>query len=282
MRKKINISIAVFMCLLVFFILWANKEESEINIIMERIDKSIIGNTGEVVAEIYYDKPVLTGNMHVVNKINSFFEEESQGWLGGKNRLTHFQDGWLSRFLDITNESRKSIGDTELAKQPFLFTVDTEIVLHSDNLLSIFQIATYQTAGPGSWYYYGSTFDLETGELLPVDAIIEISANGYKDMILSFLEKKIMELELYQSFDELEAIYGNNNDFDIITSDNKKVSLNYDYYYDGKYIYIILNYGIFNEAGGILRWNAKLGDDFNGSLIGYVLERDKSLREIEY
>lgn len=85
-----------------------------------------------------------------------------------------------------------------------------------------------------------------------------------------------------KSIKELENIYKRHDNFNIETNSIEETSLNYEYFYDGTYVYIIINYGIFNGADGILRWNSKIGDDSMVTLIGYIIEQDKNIRVIEY
>jgi hypothetical protein len=135
-------------------------EEAQIQI--ERIDESIKSESGEILAYIYYDKPVVEG-VELSEKINTFFENEKDGWFNGANRLTHFLQDWIQNFKESVSVNRVRYGDDAISKQPFLYTVDSDVAFMDEDYLSIRQIVTFQTAGKRSWYYYGSTFDLHTG-----------------------------------------------------------------------------------------------------------------------
>jgi hypothetical protein len=137
-----------------------------------------------------------------------------------------------------------------------------------------------QTTGPRSWYYYGSTFSLETGALLPVETIVETDSVDFRNLIVDFLAA---EPETDMTVEELKKFYGTEGtsgyeaDFH-----GEKLALNYEYFYDGEWVYIILNYGVFHNAGAILKWNGRYGEAVSASLIGYVVEADKTLRLLEY
>lgn len=68
-------------------------------------------------------------------------------------------------------------------------TIDSRVMMHNEAVISIMQIATVQMTGTRSWYYFGSTFDLETGELIPINEMIKINANTLRDMIVTTLSE---------------------------------------------------------------------------------------------
>jgi hypothetical protein len=112
-------------------------ETKQTRVTMERIDQSIRTEEGAVLAEVYYEKPVLSGNSEVARSINSFFNEESEGWVQGNNRLTPFEDNPVNDFLVEVEDLIPYIQEDVLAEQPFLYTVDTEIMLFDEKTLSI-------------------------------------------------------------------------------------------------------------------------------------------------
>ena len=117
-----------------------DKERSNgsINVSIERVDKSITDENGQVIAIAYYDKPVVSGNSGAVQKINAFFEEEEKSWFGGSGRLTYFKEGKYDYFLEGV-EIRKGWGGNEaLVKDPCRYAVDTRIAYLDDHFLSIF------------------------------------------------------------------------------------------------------------------------------------------------
>lgn len=255
-------------------------EQAQVQI--ERIDYSIKSDSDETLAYIYYDKPVIKG-LEFSHEINAFFENEKDGWFNGANRLTHFQNGWLQDFKNEFFEARDSFGDDSISKQPFLYTVDSDVVLLNEEYLSIRHIVTVQTAGKRSWYYFGSTFDLQTGELVPIDKLVDINASAFRSDIVSFLSKEALELDQNLTLQEIREVYGKNDQGNYqIQYGDENIELNYEYYYDGESFYIILNHAILLDTGIIMKWNGVLNDDFNAQLIGYIKGNDAVYKQIEY
>lgn len=96
--------------------------DQEIQVSIERTDYSIKSDAGDILAYIYYDKPVIKGGKFS-DEINSFFEAEQAGWLGGANRLTHYQEGWLQDFKEDVSDTIDSYGAEIISEQPFIYTV---------------------------------------------------------------------------------------------------------------------------------------------------------------
>lgn len=245
-----------------------SKDGEKINVSIYRVDHSIKGADGQVVAKIYYDKPVLSGDSNVSKAVNSFFAQEAQDWLTGKaSRLSFFQGDYLDWFMSNVKEDRSALGDKEMASQPFLYTVDTKIMLHNDTLLSVMQTVSTETAGPRGQYYFGSTFDLQTGKLIPINALVKTDADSLRTMIASFLKKQETEWEKKISMAAAIKIYQPNSDHNYeINSLGGKSQLNYEYFYDGQYFYIILNDGIFLHSGCFIKWNGQYGVNCKTSL----------------
>lgn len=268
---------------LVFILCTCGKEDEAMEVTLKHIDHSIQSDSGQIIAEIYYEKPELKGDTDSVKLINSYFDNEANEWMNGtSNRLTHFKEDMLENFLEDVNETREFMDDNIIAKQPFIYTVNTELMLLNSRYISFMQIVTVQTAGPRSWYYYGSTFDLMTGKLLPIDAMIETEPYSLKKMISSFINENGKSL----SFDNLEMF---NSMYSIDKSnsykleyDHEDIQLDYEYFCDDKNIYIILNHGVLYDNGCIIKWNGQYNKDFIGKLIGYVLMDNHNIKEIEY
>lgn len=97
-------------------------KDEEVQVSIERVDYSIKSNTGDVLAYIYYDKPVVKEGKFT-DEINRFFELEQAGWLGGANRLTHYQEGWLQDFKKDVSEAVDNYGTEIISEQPLIYTV---------------------------------------------------------------------------------------------------------------------------------------------------------------
>lgn len=58
----------------------SGKEKNSISI--KPIVQSIQGENNQVIAQIYYEKPVISGDAHGIKAIKDYFDVESRGWLG--------------------------------------------------------------------------------------------------------------------------------------------------------------------------------------------------------
>lgn len=251
-----------------------NKAKEEYDIFIEQIDHSVISDSGELIAQVYYDKPILLGEDKVAEKINCYFEEEFHNWLEGESRFNFFRENVLNSFYDDVEEMRKAVGEEILVQQPFVYTVDTEVMLHSDKFLSVLYLVKYQTSGPNSVYYFGSTFDMKTGEVVPIDTIVKTDANSLRDLIVEFIKEKEY---IFYSSEHLEQAISTYEER--VDSGDELSTL--EFFYDGVSIYIILNDDIFANSGCVIKWNGKHGSEAGCSLISYAIEENK-LKIMEY
>ena len=56
------------------------RSNSELEVTIERTDRSLVNEDGLTIAIIYYDRPVVSGDTAVAEKITQFFENEEQDW----------------------------------------------------------------------------------------------------------------------------------------------------------------------------------------------------------
>ena len=215
-----------------------NKSNDTLEVTVEREDRSIKNADGNIIAIIYYDRPVVSGNSEAAEKINAFFEQEEESWFAGKSgRLTWFEEGFFDDFLSGFEDMREQYGDEILAESPCIYTVDARIEYLDNETLSILQIRNF------CWERrdicnYGSTFDLNTGELLPVTSIKDILP---EDM------RRIMKDVTYQSN------YDNISDEYIMQYYDLKTDMRYEYFMDGTYLYLIDNSGKYFYDGIAIR-----------------------------
>lgn len=265
------------MMVLVFPIFVSSKEDklamiSEIQVKIERIDHSIIGDEDTVMAIIYYDKPVIYGDSDIALKINAFFEDEYQGWLNGSNRLNEYIDNWMDKYLRRVEEMRESFGDSSLERQPLSYTVDTEVILLNQDIISIKQTVYCFSGGPSGLSYFGSTFNVRTGQRIPFDDIVDVDADRFRENLSFFLIDLVSPSNMAVRKDwefPIKKFYGPNelHNFDAYVNGNL-YQLNYEYYYDGEYIYIPdNNSGYTSGTSDIVKWNGKEGDKFEASLL---------------
>ena len=66
------------------------RSNSELEVTIERTDRSLVNEDGVTIAIIYYDRPVVSGDTAVAEKITEFFEEEEQDWFAGSGKIIRF------------------------------------------------------------------------------------------------------------------------------------------------------------------------------------------------
>ena len=166
-----------------------NKEDIEI----KRIERSIYGDSGKLITKVYYEQLVTLKDTKVARIINDFFEEEENtiynNQLKNNNSISIknviYND--YSNFLESVFKFNESLGEDTLSETPFRYSVDTESVLCDNNYLSILQKFACVNIGPRSIYMFGITFDINTGEILTVDRIVDTDADRFRDVIIDFV-----------------------------------------------------------------------------------------------
>lgn len=204
-----------------------HKSNDTLEVTVEREDRSIKNADGNVIARMYYDRPVVSGNSEAAERINAFFEQEEEDWFAGKSGRLLYEDDYLDYFMEALGVMRERYGDEELAEWQCVYTVDARIEYLDNDTLSIFQLTNYRLEGT-AWYYFGCTFDLNTGELLPVTAIKDILP---EDM------RRIMANASNQ------ACYQNVSDDYIMRYEGREMDMRYAYFMDGTYLYLLDNLG---------------------------------------
>ena len=204
------------------------KSNSTLEVTIERTDYSIYNEDGLTMAIIYYDRPVVSGDTAVAEKITEFFEEEEQDWFAGTGRLLDFPgndyDNLFACFLGRVADRRGMYGDEHVAEEPCLYSLESRIMYMDDNILSILQIKE-KRAERGGHYYYGCTFDLHTGELLKLKDL-DISAEDIKNIF--------SKDEYLDHFSEMSEDY-------IVVAHKEEFDMTYQFYVDEKYLYLLDN-----------------------------------------
>ena len=204
------------------------RSNSELEVTIERTDRSLVNEDGLTIAIIYYDRPIVSGDTAVAEKITEFFEEEEQDWFAGTGRLLDFPgndygnifDHFLGRVADL----RERYGDEDVAEEPCLYSLESRIMYMDDNILSILQIKE-KRAERGGCYYYGCTFDLHTGELLKLKDL-DISADDIKNIF--------SKDEYLDHFSEMSEDY-------IVVAYEEEYDMSGQFYVDEKYLYLLDN-----------------------------------------
>ena len=230
-----------------------------IEVSIERIENPIKNEDGEVIAIVYYEKPVVSGDSEAAKKINAFFETEQQSWFGShKSRLTQGMDSYYDYFYNGVKITEEMSGTEILIEDSLHYVMETRIKYLDENMLSILQISDV-LIGTRGWSYYGSTFDLSTGELIPITELIEIKPEEIRMILEERTKGSWFEIE----YDELA-----DNNY-IITNYDEKVDMRYEYFYDGESYFLIDNWS--HRDGYLYKWNGKWGSEYNIQDIQYIL-----------
>ena len=204
------------------------RSNSELEVTIERTDRSMVNEDGLTIAIIYYDRPIVSGDTAVAEKITEFFEEEEQDWFAGTGRLLDFPgndyDNLFDCFLGGVADLRERYGDEDVAVEPGLYSLESRIMYMDDNILSILQIKE-KRAERGGHYYYGCTFDLHTGELLKLKDL-DISADDIKNIF--------SKDEYLDHFSEMSEDY-------IVVAYEEEYDMSGQFYVDEKYLYLLDN-----------------------------------------
>ena len=247
---------------------WADrrtKSNSTLQVTIERTDRSMVNEDGLTIAIIYYDRPIVSGDTAVAEKITEFFEEEEQNWFTGKKgRLLDYSgdcDSALEFFLELVGEMRAMFGDEHIVEYecPCLYNIESRIMYMDDDILSILQIKEFRTQR-GSTNYYGCTFDLHTGELLKLKDL-DISAEDIKNIF--------SQDEYLDHFSEMSEDY-------IVVAHEEEYDMSGQFYVDEKYLYLLDNTEKKYNDGIIYRI------DEAGELVTlrYVVEREGNKNRI--
>lgn len=220
-----------------------HKSYGRMDVSVERTSRMITNGEGEILAEVYYDRPVVSENSWAARRINQFFEQEERKWLTGEGQNTlHGVENYLSFYAQF-NDLCELFGEDRIAKNPSRYTMSTRIMYLDNELLSILQMASVENMMHTSCYYYGRTYDLKSGELVSITELIDIDA----DKLGRIIKNVLPEEDIY------DEVGGNNY---LIHYYEDEIAMDYEYYYDGENFYIILNHTK-NGESCIVKWNGK-------------------------
>ena len=238
-----------------------NKDNYSAEVIIERMDQSIYDEEGRLIAIVYYDKPVLQGDSEAAKKINTYFEKEAEAfydrgtgisWLSQINFYEDFKNG-----MELMKERW---GNEMLSQHPTHYTMDTSVCYMDEDMISIVQVWNYNLEH-NDWYCYGSTFDLQTGELIPITKLVNIKPEGMKEIFLSVA---------YEEAEEYEVLKGDNY---VIDNYGHCVDMKYQYFYDGKFYYLINEFSLGLRTSLVIKWNGKWGENLEVTELYYYTDR---------
>ena len=204
---------------------------------IERVNRDYVSENGVIIATFYFEKPILLGEDEVAERVNNIFDKEATGFFFGDETSAHYSWGGFDRFDyyvtrhriyfgdAIMEESAKSFEAEQLEVQ-FRSSVKTSITYLGETTLSTMQDLYWMTIGVINTRHYGLTFDLRTGELLPINHFVGNDLEHFKQRV---------EETLYQNVDE----YGENWVESFLTEQADFSFSDYEYYYDGTHVFLI-------------------------------------------
>jgi len=210
---------------------------------IERVDHSIKNEKGNLIAITYYEKPVLTGESDVHAKISDYFKNECQAFFFGETRINFDGERKYTNFEEKVIKS-----NLELEEHHFYNTVDTEVAFCENDILSFVKKTYWAVGGVEPRYEFGVTFDMHTGELITIDQFIDLDINDFRKIIGDFASDRLKHWDYESKIDYLQETLWNMDYKD------------YEYYYDGAAVYILLHNVVFSNECYELRWDLKTGD----------------------
>jgi hypothetical protein len=230
MRKKIVlVVIIVILGILIMAFLKFNADDKQtIELKYDRIEEIVRDDNGNVLAEMYFVKPILIGNQESVKIINQFFEREANYFFRNSGELVNSKYGDYNQFMRSVDEAREYYGDSALAEHNFANTVNVKMMYQNEEIISFKEETFWFAGGINNYSYYGETFNLQSGEILTVEEFTEQDLKDFKDNVISQLSQNF-----YKDYQEIR-------DKLIDEVANYKFA-DYNYYYDGNDIYLIFN-----------------------------------------
>ena len=244
-----------------------NRDDYSDQVLIEKVDQSVYDEQGRLIAQIYYAKPVIQGDSEAVKKINAYFDNEANAFYDQGTSVTWFSKDAFHQFKDGLELMKERWGNEILAEYPPRYAMDTSVCYMDENIISIVQVRNYMLEH-NSWYCYGSTFDLRTGELIPITKLINIKPEEMKAIFL--IAGNIIDIGVYEVLKD---------DNYVIDFYEHHIDIKYEYFYDGESYYLINDFALEFRTSSVLKWNGKLGTEF--SITKLVYEADPTNGEIK-
>ena len=244
-----------------------NRDDYSDQVLIEKVDQSVYDEQGRLIAQIYYDKPVIQGDSEAIKKINAYFDNEANAFYDQGTSVTWFSKDVFHQFKDGLELMKERWGNEILAEYPPRYAMDTSVCYMDENIISIVQVRNYMLEH-NSWHCYGSTFDLRTGELIPITKLINIKPEEMKAIFL--IAGNIIDIGVYEVLKD---------DNYVIDFYEHHIDMKYEYFYDGESYYLINDFALEFRTSSVLKWNGKLGTEF--SITKLVYEADPTNGEIK-
>ena len=238
-----------------------NRDDYSDQVLIEKVDQSVYDEQGRLIAQIYYDKPVIQGDSEAVKKINAYFDNEANAFYDQGTSVTWFSKDAFHQFKDGLELMKERWGNEILAEYPPRYAMDTSVCYMDENIISIVQVRNYMLEH-NSWHCYGSTFDLRTGELIPITKLISIKPEEMKAIFL--ITGNIIDIGVYEVLKD---------DNYVIDFGGHRIDMKYEYFYDGESYYLINEFALEFRTSSVLKWNGKWGENLEVTELYYYTDR---------
>ena len=238
-----------------------NRDDYSDQVLIEKVDQSVYDEQGRLIAQIYYDKPVIQGDSEGVKKINAYFDNEANAFYNQGTSVTWFSADAFQQFKDGLELMKERWGNEMMAEYPTRYAMDTSVCYMDENIISIVQVRNYMLEH-NSWYCYGSTFDLRTGELIPITKLISIKPEEMKAIFL--ITGNIIDIGVYEVLKD---------DNYVIDFGGHRIDMKYEYFYDGESYYLINEFALEFRTSSVLKWNGKWGENLEVTELYYYTDR---------
>ena len=238
-----------------------NRDDYSDQVLIEKVDQSVYDEQGRLIAQIYYDKPVIQGDSEAVKKINAYFDNEANAFYNQGTSVTWFSADAFQQFKDGLELMKERWGNEMMAEYPTRYAMDTSVCYMDENIISIVQVRNYMLEH-NSWHCYGSTFDLRTGELIPITKLISIKPEEMKAIFL--ITGNIIDIGVYEVLKD---------DNYVIDDCGHRIDMKYAYFYDGESYYLINEFALEFRTSSVLKWNGKWGENLEVTELYYYTDR---------
>ena len=238
-----------------------NRDDYSDQVLIEKVDQSVYDEQGRLIAQIYYDKPIIQGDSEAVKKINAYFDNEANAFYDQGTSVTWFSKDAFHQFKDGLELMKERWGNEILAEYPPRYAMDTSVCYMDENIISIVQVRNYMLEH-NSWHCYGSTFDLRTGELIPITKLISIKPEEMKAIFL--ITGNIIDIGVYEVLKD---------DNYVIDDCGHRIDMKYEYFYDGESYYLINEFALEFRTSLVIKWNGKWGENLEVTELYYYTDR---------
>ena len=188
----------------------------------------------DAAAQFYFDKPRLIGSGDAIARINSVFDNEALGFFYGSEFSLHHKDGYYDTF----NIYVPALPNFESGIS-MRCSAQIEIIYWDDSILSILESCYWQTTGHEYISRYCVNFDPTTGEILTINNFVGEDLHEFKklveDTLYAGIEEETEENKHYiDRWSEQWVSSAIEHQANFEFSD-------YNYYYDGANIHLIVH-----------------------------------------